>query len=169
MPYVDWGACPFEGCVYREWIAQRAAIVRTARRKDAPVTFRLSPGDKVVALTGVVVISEPGIVEFPREATLTNMVRKGPQRIRVKPGDRLYLLTYHGEGDFTAWFKGQLLDHLDASDIINEVCNVKPDRCIGRVVKKPVFDWWVQVQRNDGKKGWTVDTAAFSNKDRFGG
>ena len=73
MPYVDWGACPFEGCVYREWIAQQAAIVRTARRKDAPVTFHLSPGDKVVALTGVVVVTEPGIVEFPREATLTNM------------------------------------------------------------------------------------------------
>ena len=83
--------------------------------------------------------------------------------------DRLYLLTYHGEGDFAAWFKGVLLQHLDASDIINGVCSAKPDRCIGRVVQKPVCEWWVQVQRTHGKKGWTVDTAAFSNKDRFGG
>src|SRR5438552_16238007 len=54
MPYVDWGACPSDGCVYREWIAQQAAIVRTTRRRDAPAAFRLSPDDNVTALTGVV-------------------------------------------------------------------------------------------------------------------
>src|SRR5438034_1651310 len=81
MPYVDWGACPFEGCVYREWIAERTATVRTARRRDAPVAFRLSPGDKVVALTGVVITTEPGIAEFSREATLANLTRTGPREI----------------------------------------------------------------------------------------
>src|SRR2546426_3460441 len=151
MPYVDWGACPFEGCVYREWIAQQAAIVRTTRRRDAPVAFRLSPGDKVVALTGVVITTEPGIAEFSREAMLANLTRTGPREIHVKPGDWLYLLTYRGEGETTAWFKGQLLDHLDVSGVINGVCEVKPDRCFGRVVKKPVCEWWVQVQRKDGK------------------
>ena len=34
----------------------------------------------------------------------------------------------------------------------NYVCETKPDRCVGRVVRKPVFD-----------------TGAFANKDRFGG
>jgi hypothetical protein len=169
MPYVDWGACPFEGCTYREWVARRATIVRTARRRDAPVAFNLNPGDRATALTGVVVIHEPGIAEFSKEATLVNMTRsRTPQEIHVKPGDRLYLLTYHGEGETVAWFNGRIFDHLDASTVINGVCEVKPDRCAGRVVKKPVCDWWVQLQRKDGAKGWTADTDAFANKDRFG-
>ena len=41
MPFEDVGACPFEGCVYREWIANSAVVVSTDRRVEAPVAFTL--------------------------------------------------------------------------------------------------------------------------------
>jgi len=31
VPFKDVGACPFEGCVYRTWIANEAVAVRTAK------------------------------------------------------------------------------------------------------------------------------------------
>jgi hypothetical protein len=55
VPFEDVGACPFEGCVYREWTAKTAVRVRTERRIDAPVSYELRLGEKVTALTGIVV------------------------------------------------------------------------------------------------------------------
>ncbi len=55
LPYLDWGACPFECCTYREWRTVKAVTVLQERRRKSSVSFLLKPGDRVVALTGVVV------------------------------------------------------------------------------------------------------------------
>lgn len=64
VPYEDSGACPFEGCVYRTWTANRAVVVRNQRRAEASVAFRLAEGARVQALTGVVVTTQAGRAEF---------------------------------------------------------------------------------------------------------
>ena len=71
MPYEDAGACPFEGCVYRDWQANNAVAVRTTRAADAPTVFTVRKGDTITALAGVVVTTSPGQVRFREPADLT--------------------------------------------------------------------------------------------------
>ena len=56
MPYEDAGACPFEGCVYREWQARDRVPVFAERRDNACEVFVIAPGERVTALTGVVAV-----------------------------------------------------------------------------------------------------------------
>src|SRR5690554_5510024 len=41
LPFEDIGACPFEGCVYREWVARSAVEIRSERQTAAPVLFQV--------------------------------------------------------------------------------------------------------------------------------
>ena len=91
-PYEDVGACPFEGCVYRAWVANAPVEIRADRnwRRRSP---SIRAGEKVAALGGVVVTTRPGRVEFdmPHDVDASG----GP--IHVEPGQTLYLLTSEGE------------------------------------------------------------------------
>ena len=165
VPYEDEGACPFEGCVYRTWTANRTVVVRTQRRADAPVAFRLAKGARVQALTGVVVTVKAGRVEFPKPVELASDL--GP--LRIQPGETLHLLTYLGEGFTKAWFKGRLYDDVDGSDIFNGACEEYPERCVGKIVERPTRVWWVQVQDARKRLGWTDQPTAFDGKDALGG
>jgi hypothetical protein len=137
MPYEDIGACPFEGCVYRDWITNDRVTVRTERRGDALIAFTLEKGEHVRAITGIVVILKPGRVQFRNAVDLTSTAG----RIHVEPGETLYLLTYHGEGSTTAWFKGRLYDEVDGSEFINAQCDVQPGSCNGTIVEKLQRVW----------------------------
>src|SRR5882757_7875656 len=67
MPFEDVGACPFECCVYREWVAKGRVTIRADRRARARTAFSLGRGDRVQAIIGIVVTLRPGRVQF-REA-----------------------------------------------------------------------------------------------------
>ena len=165
VPFEDSGACPFEGCVYREWTAKAVVSIRAERRRDAPVSFSLQAGEKVTALTGVVVTLTPGRVEFRQPKTLSS----SPKPIRIEPGQTLYLLTYQGEGFTKAWFNGALYRDVDASDFLNAVCDFQPDRCMGRVVERWQSEWWVNVRTRSGRLGWTNEPEKFDGKSAIGG
>jgi hypothetical protein len=165
VPYEDVGACPFEGCVYRAWTANAPVSVRADRKASAAVVYTISKGEKVTALTGVVVTLKPGRVEFPKRVTL----RTASDSLDVAPGQSLYLLTYRGEGFFKAWFQGRLYDYLDGSIFYNGVCDYQPERCTGKVVERTESIWWVQVRNNSGQTGWTSDVDKFDGKDALGG
>ena len=179
MPYEDVGACPFEGCVYREWRANAVVAVRTTRLASAAIAFRVRKGEAVTALTGIVVTTVPGRVRFRAPADLTwtdfetAVVGGVPSRhpresgvLHVEPGDTLYLLTYHGEGSTAAWFNGRLYEELDgATAFFNAACADDPSRCAGRIIEKPQRIWWVQVQNALGQRGWTAEPEKFDGKD----
>jgi hypothetical protein len=164
MPYEDIGACPFEGCVYRDWIANSPVTVRTERRADSPIAFTLEKGEHIRAITGIVVILKPGRVQFQSAADLTSTAG----RIHVEPGETLYLLTYHGEGSTTAWFKGRLYDEVDGSEFINAQCDFQPGSCNGTIVEKLQKVWWVRLMKQNRLTGWTNEAEKFDNKDLFG-
>jgi hypothetical protein len=165
MPFEDAGACPFEGCVYREWTARAPVQVRAGRRLDTPVVFRLRAGERVTAVTGVVVTLRAGRVQFDKPQRLTTSA--GP--IEIQPGETLYLLTYKGEGFTKAWFKGKVYDDVDASSVINGACDKIPSRCPGRVLESSRTEWWVQVRNRAGQVGWTREAEQFDGKDALGG
>ncbi len=164
LPFEDIGACPFEGCVYREWAANSQVTVRRERRPDSPVAFTLEKGDRVQALTGIVVTLKPGRVQFRNAVDLTSSAG----RLYVEPGETLYLLTYYGEGVTTAWFKGRLYDEVDGSEFINAICDFRPGTCNGTIVDKPQKVWWVRLRHRNRVSGWSNETEKFDNKDRFG-
>jgi hypothetical protein len=140
-------------------------VVRTQRRADAPVVFRLAKGARVQALTGVVVTVKAGRVEFPKPIVLPAQ----PEPLRIQQGETLYLLTYRGEGFTKAWFKGRYYDDVDGSDIFNVACDQYPERCVGRIVEQPTRVWWVQIQDERKRVGWTGEPEAFDGKDALDG
>lgn len=164
MPFEDIGACPFEGCTYRDWIANAPVTVRTERRADAPIAFTLGKGDYVRAITGIVITVRPGRVQFRRAVDLVTTA--GP--LHIEPGETLYLLTYHGEGATTAWFKGRLYDEVDGSEFFNGLCDDRPGTCNGTILERPKKIWWVRLRSRRGLSGWTSEPEKFDNKDRFG-
>jgi hypothetical protein len=163
MPFEDPGACPFEGCVYREWTATASVAVRRERRDSAPIAFRINTGEHISALTGVVVTRKPGRVRFQRAAT----VETESEPIKVVPGDMLFLLTYQGEGFTKAWFKGRIYDGVDVSDYFAGTCDGRQARCAGTLLEQPTAEWWVRIRNRHGQQGWTRETDKFDGKDEL--
>lgn len=167
MPYEDIGACPFECCTYREWKATARVPFLRDRRVGSGTAFVAQPGDRVRALTGVVMTTQPGRAQVDRPVDL--WTTEGT--LHVVPGETLYLLTYHGEGHFAAWFKGRLYDDVDTAMFagVNAACDTHPEKCVGRIVDKGISEWWVRVRSLKGVTGWTREPQKFSNKDACGG
>lgn len=165
VPYEDVGACPFEGCVYRDWVANDAITIRRERRAGATAVFRLKKGEQVTAITGVVVTITPGRVQFREPVDLFS--RSGS--LHVEPGQTLYLLTYRGEGSTVAWFEGRVYEDVDGSTaFFNGLCTDDSSRCVGTVLEQPQSVWWVQIKNARGQIGWTDETNKFGNKDALG-
>lgn len=160
VPYEDRGACPFEGCVYQEWIANARVDVRSGRRPNDPLAFSLRPGDRVRAVTGIVVTVKPGRVQFKAAVDL----HSDAGSVHVQPGETLYLLTYHGEGETTAWFKGRLYERLDGAEFFDARCENRSSSCNGSILERPHRVWWVQLRNLRGVIGWTRETEKFENK-----
>ena len=148
LPYEDWGACPFECCVYREWRAEKKTVVRADRYDTAPALYTVRAGEWATALTGVVITTLPGRAEV-------RMATKVGDRLAV-PGDVVELFTYQGEGFYMAWFKGQLVDGVNAYDDIV-------------LMAQPSSVWWVKMQNKKGEIGWTDQPENFGHKDACGG
>jgi len=150
LPFEDEGACPFEGCIYREWTTTAKVAVLRERRQGASVAFELPRGARVTALMGVVVTVVPGIVQLDQSTDVST--GEGP--VHLDAGEVFYLLTYQGEGYSKAWIKGRV--HTDI-----EVANYRPKRL-------PSAIWWVQIRNSRGQVGWTQHPEAFDGKDSLG-
>ena len=165
MPYEDAGACPFEGCVYREWQANDAVVVRKTRAENGPLVFSVRKGETITAITGVVVTTSPGQVRFRKPFVLSSLSGS----IHVEPGETLYLLTNRGEGFTKAWFKGKFYDEVDGSTaFFNDICATDPNRCAGAIVNQSKQVWWVQIKNAKGQVGWTNEPDKFDRIDALG-
>lgn len=165
MPLEEAGACPFEGCQFGAWTARETVVARRSRSTSGARSFTVRKGETVTALTGVLVITRPGRVQFRERTDL--LTAEG--QISVAPGDTLYLLGYRGEGFTDAWFKGRTYHEVDgAMEFFNALCDTRPERCAGRVVERQQSIWWVQLRNGDGLVGWTNQTDDFDGEDAFG-
>lgn len=152
------GLCPFEGCVYREWVTRKKTPIYAAPEQNTKVIGHLSAGTHVQALTGEVHTAKPGKYR----------VRKTYGK--YKPGDLLWLYGYHGEGVYTVWFAGKLYEEEFSSvNYIGEGGNRCDDKnwCWGVLEQAPESVWWVKVQAPDGRIGWTNQLENFDGKDLF--
>jgi hypothetical protein len=124
-------------------------------RAKTPVVFRLKRGEKVTALTGVVVTTKLGL------AVVTPSMRPGRD---FKRGDRLDLIHYVGEGHWKYWFNGYFNeDQVDS----REQCRAPRGKsfCEIEVVTEPETTWWAKIRTAQGREGWTRHTEHFGNMD----
>lgn len=138
--YVDKGACPFECCTYREWVAlTNVTLLDAANGKK--VVGQIKKGEKVLALTGEV-----------HSVPLRVVAKEDDPDAGVKAGDTFYILHYEGEGYYKVWRDGKLVDIQNFSD----------------KVRQPKTTWWVKLKTRSGVIGWTVEHHNFGNQDACG-
>ena len=176
MPFVDEGACPFEGCVYRDWRATKPVAVYESWDWRAPVrqVFSVEPGETVTAMTGVVVTTSAGraVIRRPMSGIAHSKYfpYQRPASIPLNPGDIVYLLTNQGEGFQTAWFR-QMLFTLDRSRFSGPTPDTpckRDNTCTGEVIQHPISAWWVKLRNARGQIGWTRQTGDFDGSATFG-
>jgi hypothetical protein len=158
MPFYDWGACPFEGCMYRKWKATKPVTVWTNRGRRH-VAFTIKPGEWIRGLTGVVITSQPGVSKV-----LVKMILGADRSVNVSPGDLLYTLHYAGEGYDLFWFEGKTYSDQISGDPDPDP---PPPGIKIQIISRPKCVWWVKIRNAKGQVGWTDQTDRFTNMDQF--
>lgn len=149
VPYKDVGACPFECCTYRGWVANKDTIIYKEMRERSAVAFRVKKRERVTGVTGVVITTKAGQVKALKSFTNSSGVQ-------IKANDIFYLLTYRGEGFYLTWYKGK-----EFEDEAYDQGNMK-------VLNGPDAVWWVKIKNRRGQAGWTRLPENFDNKDACG-
>ena len=152
--FTRWGACPFECCVYREWLAQQPVRVRAAPNSGSAIVATIPAGGRFEADTGFVRVTSAQlvIVSDTVEAYRIASTGRGGQPDSLAPGDTVLVLDYVGEGHY------QLTDgrHVYST----EQFWPGPDDwqpyggARGRTVGSHAAEWWAQVTTADGTRGW---------------
>ena len=173
MPFVDWGACPFELCSYGDMKAVRA--VRATREPPRVISgrgddqgmqtaFVVAAGETVTAMTGVVFYTRPGRATVDKRMDVSVDSRQFPsirRKITVAAGDTVYLLSYHGESQYLGWYNGDLV-RLDLSNFDRRLADQPSpcgSNCDGAILDRGESQWWVRIRNAKGQIGWTDRTA----------
>jgi hypothetical protein len=151
LPYFDWRACPFEGCTYRQWTARKSIIVYDTWKQQRREVEQLSMGDKVIAVTGVVITFRPGVVRMDRDL---------PDR-DLKRGDVILTYTNRGEGFSAVWYKGSYYSEFDLTFTKwpnGQGCG--GTHCAATYIDLGTKAWWAKVKLKAGRVGWIDMTHA---------
>jgi hypothetical protein len=146
LPFYDWGACPYEGCLYHgSWTVHRAVAVYDSWKEGRRVIAQLAVGDKAIGINGVVITLQPGLVRMDRDL---------PER-DLRRGDTILTYADRGEGYSAVWFKGLYRSEFDISFA------KRPDgsgcgngHCAATYVDLGNKAWWAEVKLGSGRTGW---------------
>jgi hypothetical protein len=157
LPHYDLNVCPGEGCVYRKWTARKPTVVYDTWKQSRRPVARISPGDIVVGLTGVVVTLKPGVIRMDRD-----LPDQGLQR-----GDTIFTYTYRGEGESAVWFKGRYYSDFDISFTKwPDGTGCGGEHCAATYIDLGKRIWWAEIKLKSGRTGWVnMDDAAFDGVD----
>lgn len=157
LPFTDPGACPFECCQYGAWTASSSQRAYRSSNRDSGLAFTVQPGEKVDALTGLVITRKAGVVIVRKETSFGD--------ITVPPGETLFVLHRSGEGEALFWYKGAThSSELDADEVRKGNATYPWD-----VISLPKTEWWVKVKNSRGATGWLLDPHGFRGMDACGG
>jgi len=70
LPKVDLNSCPFEGCQFGKWIANKARRGSIQLGKRAKIVSKLQKGDEVTALTGINLTIKPAKGIFTQDSPM---------------------------------------------------------------------------------------------------
>lgn len=157
LPFLDWNACPFEGCTYGKWTAASAVKIFDTW-KDGRKQIATLPAQAVVTgISGVVITYKPGVIRLNADLPEDGLRR----------GDTILTYTYRGEGFSAVWFKGKFYSDYDISFTKwpdGTGCN--GNHCAGTYVDLGNKIWWAKVRASSGMIGWVnMNEANFTGVD----
>lgn len=145
LPFLDWGACPFETCGYREWTTKKPVAMYDTWRGDRRVIAGIPAGEKVTAITGLVITYRPGIIKLDRDVP-----RQG-----LKRGQIILTYAYRGEGFSAAWVAGRYEPEFDISFTKwPDGTGCGGEHCAATYQDLGEKMWWAQVRTPSGQTGW---------------
>ena len=149
VPVIENNICPFECCQYGKWITRSPIKAYKQEGDDSNISFLIQAGEEFKAIGGNVHIIKLGIITI-------NESFGG-----FSKGDKVYVLSYRGEGEYDLWYKGKQLDSTD--DVWKH----------GTLKQSPEFIWWVSVINKDGKRGWlrfkNIGEGGFQTEEKIDG
>jgi hypothetical protein len=165
LPYIDDGACPFEGCVYGKWKATEEVMALKEPKNAAPLAFTIKKDEQVNALTGFVVTNKVGISKVIKPIKMGYLQNSSDneEKLNLKPGEIIYTLHYMGEGFDLFWYQGKIYSD-EISDEPNP--NPSPDLLL-QVISRPDYDWWVEIENQKSEIGWIKNPPYFEGSDQF--
>ena len=160
LPFLDWKACPFEGCAYREWTARNSVTVYDSWKPERQQIAKLSAGDKVTGLTGLVITYKPGLIRMEKDL---------PEQ-KLKRGDTILTYAYRGEGFSAVWFNGRYYPEFDISFAKwPDGTGCGGEHCAAKCVDQGKKSWWAQIKLKDDRTGWVnMDHGCFDGVDMLG-
>jgi hypothetical protein len=160
LPFQQWGACPTECCRYGPWRANSSVTARTAPGARN-VAFSIARGERVDALTGVVITREAGVVVLERPYTVES---KSGGNVTLPANARVYVLHNGGEGVDSVWYRGATYRAELYATAVSAATAAYPRR----VLSVPRYEWWVKVRNGRGKVGWVRDPLDFLGQGECG-
>ena len=158
LPYLDWNACPFEGCIYREWTARKSIVVYDTWNSKRKKVAAVGAGDRVTGVSGVVITSRPGKIRMDRD-----LPEEGLHR-----GDTILTYTYLGEGLSSVWFKGRFYPEFDITFARSDGPRCSDSSCSASYIDMGVKTWWAEVKLPSGRIGWVnMNQADFDGIDQL--
>ncbi len=154
---VERGACPFECCQYGKWRTANS-VKAFLYPKDTRSSQTIPSDETVVALTGYVrTVGQPFLVTRSHSP--------------YRPGDKLMVYTYHGEGSFTVWRNGKKysedLGFSPYGGTGGETCS-DTNYCWGSLTAPLESVWWAKIRMKSGKILWVKGDAGFEGQDACG-
>jgi hypothetical protein len=145
LPLFDWGACPYETCMYREWTVHKGITVYDTWKPERREIAKLSSGDKVTGVTGVVITYRPGTVRMDRDFPEQNLKR----------GEIILTYAYRGEGFSAVWLQGRFYHEFDISFAKwPDGTGCGGAHCAATYVDLGEKQWWAEVRLKSGEIGW---------------
>ena len=145
LPYYDWGACPYEGCRYRQWTAHQSVTVFDTWKKGRQPIAQVAKDEAVTGLSGVVITYKPGLIRLDRDLPEADLLR----------GDTILTYAYQGEGFAAVWFKGKYHDSFDISFAkLPDGTGCGGAHCAATYIDLGAKSWWANVKLKSGLTGW---------------
>jgi hypothetical protein len=145
LPFYDWGACPYERCMYGTWTAHRSVALYDTWKPERRQIAQIAEGEKVTGLSGAVVTFQPGVIHMDRDLPGQQLQR----------GDTILTYAYRGEGFSAVWFQGKYYPEFDATWAkLPDGTGCSEASCAATYVDLGRKSWWAEVKLASGLIGW---------------
>jgi len=157
LPFLDWNACPFEGCAYRKWTAEAAVEVFDSWKADRKRIATVQSKAVVTGISGMVITDKPGVIRMDRDLPENDLRR----------GDTILTYTYIGEGFSVVWLKGKFYREYDITFAKwPDGSGCGGTHCAATYVDLGEKVWWAKVKLSSGLVGWVnMNQAKFKGID----
>jgi hypothetical protein len=154
LPKVDLNSCPFEGCQFGKWTANRTVVVYSTWETTRKPIATLAKGDEVTALAGVNVVLQPGKGVFDRDAPVYG----------ARMGDAAYMYQNCGEGAVDMWVHGRFIKCAEPEFSWRPGYGCQ-NNCDGHWLSLGKSEWWAEIRLKNRTTGWVLVQGNFDGID----